>query len=86
MLVYMRTNNPKTEIVLLAILPRGGQTDQTWWDWPNRFSRAIDMINGQLQQFANSLVGVHYVDCSGPLLPDGRVIAISHLTSPLRWD
>lgn len=85
MLVYMRTNNPKTDIVLLAILPRGGQTDQTWWDWPNRFSRAIDSINGQLEEFARSLDGVHYVDCSAPFLPDGRVGSSTNSSPIVKW-
>ena len=72
-LVYMRANNPKTQIILLAILPRGGQTDQTWWDWPNRFSHAIDIINDKLQEYSRSLDGVNYVDCSEPFLPGGKV-------------
>ncbi len=73
MLEYMRANNPKTEIVLLSLLPRGGQTDQTWWDWPNRFSKAIEIINAHQKNFAKTMEGVHYVDCTAPFLPNGKV-------------
>ncbi|KAK9855803.1 hypothetical protein WJX84_002342 [Apatococcus fuscideae] len=73
MLEYMRANNPKTEIVLLSLLPRGGQTDQTWWDWPNRFSKAIEIINAHQKNFAKTMEGVHYVDCTAPFLPNGKL-------------
>ena len=44
---YIHTKSPKTQIVLLGILPRGGlywEKDQAWI-WPNRYTAAIAAVN-----------------------------------------
>ena len=44
---YIRGNSPKTQIVLLGVLPRGAQywdKDQAWI-WPNRYTDAIAAVN-----------------------------------------
>lgn len=44
---YIHGNSPKTQIVLLGVLPRGAQywdKDQAW-TWPNRYTDAIAAVN-----------------------------------------
>ena len=44
---YIHGNSPKTQIVLLGVLPRGAQyweADQAWI-WPNRYTDAIAAVN-----------------------------------------
>ena len=44
---FIHTKSPKTQIVLLGILPRGGlywEKDQAWI-WPNRYTAAIAAVN-----------------------------------------
>ena len=44
---YIHGNSPKTQIVLVGVLPRGAQywdKDQAWV-WPNRYTDAIAAVN-----------------------------------------
>ena len=44
---YIHGSSPKTQIVLLGVLPRGAQyweKDQAWI-WPNRYTDAIAAVN-----------------------------------------
>lgn len=44
---YIHGNSPKTQIVLVGVLPRGAQywDPAQAWIWPNRYTDAIAAVN-----------------------------------------
>ena len=52
-LAYMRAALPNTHIVVLGILPRGGWTlPGSGYQWPNRMTSAIQLMNNNSQVMA----------------------------------
>lgn len=71
---YLQQNNPKTEMILMAILPRANLEPSTGvFQWPNKFTKAIESVNSGLAAFAAKQAKMHYIDCAKHLVPDGKV-------------
>ena len=74
MLELLQDRMPDTEILLLALTPRGdGFEMETAWVWPGIFTPAIEDINQWMEMQASIRPGVFYLDCGHYLLPDGKV-------------
>ncbi len=70
----MNEKSPETELLLLAILPRGSATSPaTLYTWPGVYTPAIQDMNGWLSKVAQEREGVHFLDCGPKLLTDGTV-------------
>lgn len=71
---YLQQNNPSTEMILMAILPRATLEPSTGvFPWPNKFTKAIESVNSGLAAYASKQAKMHYVDCAKHLVPDGKV-------------
>jgi hypothetical protein len=64
---------PASKVLLLGILPRGGQDDATFYSWPSKFTPAMELINGDLASMAKEADWIDFMDCSHALLPGGTV-------------
>lgn len=71
---YLQQNNPNTEMILMAILPRANLEPSTEvFQWPNKFTKAIESVNSGLAAYASTQPKMHYLDCAQHLVPDGKV-------------
>jgi len=70
----MREKSPETQLLMLAILPRGSATSPaTQYTWPGVYTPAIQDVNDWLLKTAQDQEGVHYLDCGPKLLTGGTV-------------
>lgn len=70
---YLTDLRPGSQVVLVGLLPRGDLTlssDQHLAQ-PSKFTPAIQSINTDLQQFADSRDELHFVDCGQGFTYDG---------------
>lgn len=64
---------PSTQVVLLALLPRGNHQDG--FKQPGPFTAALDEVNAHFKEFATQDGRIHYLDCGATLLtPDGSAV------------
>ena len=71
---YLQQSNPNTEMILMAILPRANLEPSTGvFQWPNKFTKAIESVNSGLAAYASTQAKVHHLDCAKHLVPDGKV-------------
>lgn len=71
---YLQQNNPNSEMILMAILPRANlEPSSGVFQWPNKFTKAIESVNSGLAAFASKQAKMHYIDCAQHLVPDGKV-------------
>ena len=74
---YLQQNNPSTEMILMAILPRANLDPSTGvFQWPNEFTKAIESVNSGLAAYALEQAKMHYIDCAQHLVPDGKVSSL----------
>lgn len=74
LLAYLRLQNPRTHIILLALLPRGGNAPKHKFSWPSDYRPAIADINFRQQEpAAREPDYIHYLDCGGPLIASGQI-------------
>ena len=74
-LQQLNPNQPNTQLILVAILPRadGGLITKGAYQWPNKYTDGIASVNSGLEAYAAMQAKMHYLDCSSVLLPDGKV-------------
>ena len=71
---YLRQHNSDTELILMAILPRADlEADTGAFQWPNKYTKAMDSVNSGLKAYAEGQTKMHYLDCTKQLVPDGTV-------------
>ena len=73
LLDLIHDKQPASKVLLLGVLPRGGQDDKTFYDWPSKFTPAMQLINGDLASIAKVADWIEFMDCSHALLPGGTV-------------
>jgi hypothetical protein len=82
----MREKLPETELLMLAILPRGSATDPTTqYTWPGIYTPAILDVNDWLSKTAHDQDKVHYLDCGEKLLTDGTVGGLALQNTPYSY-
>eukprot|EP00884_Botryococcus_braunii_P006499 jgi/Botrbrau1/15850/Bobra.40_1s0034.1 len=65
----IRRAHPESRILLVGLLPRGGQTTSTFYDWPSRYAPAITTVNFGLESIANTNANVSFISCGETVLP-----------------
>ena len=70
----LKAQLPETQLVMLALLPRGDGSDaSTTFQWPGRYTPAIQTVNAWLEDAAAEDEGITFLDCGDQLLQDGQV-------------
>lgn len=71
----LRERLPDTKLLMLALLPRGdGSTPETTFQWPSRYTEAIQIINRWLQLQAFLADSLAFLDCGDRLLQNGKIV------------
>ena len=70
----LRNKMPKTQLLMLGILPRGdGTSSKTTYTWPGIYTTAIASVNDWLISLSESDEKISYLDCGPMLLFNGKV-------------
>ena len=73
MLNHLRRANPKTQLLVLGILPRGWNDAAHVYVWPSMYAPGIVAVNVALQAWAALDTSAAFLDCGAALLPSGTV-------------
>lgn len=73
MLNHLRRANPKTQLLVLGILPRGWNDAAHVYVWPSMYAPGIIAVNVALQAWAAQDTSAAFLDCGAALLPSGTV-------------
>ena len=88
---YMRRNLPMTQILILGILPRGAWSLPNPYQWPNRLTEGIALVNNASQVSSLSALprsSLHSVHSSVRFcwLPRGTIPGVPSLVEASRYD
>lgn len=72
MVDYLHQQSPTTQVLILAILPRGSDPGDMF-KLPSAYSRAIDAVNDHLERHAFGNKHFHFADCAQPFTVGGKV-------------
>lgn len=73
-LEHLQHHNPGSNIIVLAILPRGSNgPDTRAFTLPSEFSPGIAEVNKRLDTYTQSHNKLHFADCSKPFITDSEV-------------
>eukprot|EP00884_Botryococcus_braunii_P006491 jgi/Botrbrau1/15843/Bobra.40_1s0027.1 len=60
---YLLRKHHGTKVLLQGLLPRSALSLSTYYDWPNAYTEAIELINEGLRQYAQAHKRVFYIYC-----------------------
>jgi hypothetical protein len=69
---YLRTHNPSSHVIALALLPRAWDSEKPY-RWPNAFTAGIQIINAALKHHAETDVNITFLDFGNAFLVNGMV-------------
>ena len=72
-LAHLRRANPRTQLLVLGILPRGWTDAAHVYSWPSMFSPGLAAVNAALAAWAEQDTAATFLDCGAALLPSGTV-------------
>ena len=82
---HIQAHNPISEIVVMAILPRG--SDWTSFRLPSDYSRGIQILNNLLEEHTSKQDKLHFADCSKAFLSqDGQVSCFNLCWAELNYN
>eukprot|EP00884_Botryococcus_braunii_P002012 jgi/Botrbrau1/11811/Bobra.0224s0013.3 len=73
LLALIHEKQPQARVLLLGVLPRGGEEPSTFYAWPSKYTRAVRQLNGELHALAKESDYITFLDCGGAVTPDGQI-------------
>jgi len=70
---HLRRANPRTQLLVLGVLPRGWTDAAHVYAWPSMYAPGIAALNAELAAWAARDADAVFLDCGAALLPGGKV-------------
>ncbi|KAK9836010.1 hypothetical protein WJX81_005902 [Elliptochloris bilobata] len=70
---HLRRANPRTQLLVLGILPRGWTDAAHVYAWPSMYAPGVATLNAALAAWAARDTAAAFLDCGAALLPSGRI-------------
>ncbi len=70
---HLRRANPRTQLLVLGVLPRGWTDAAHVYAWPSMYAPGIAALNAELAAWAARDADAVFLNCGAALLPGGKV-------------